>query len=981
MGKRILKALVFFCFALFISQNIVAQTSRPAWADVAAPEIVSVEPNESDAEKIVVNFTLVMGPAGADRAIVDMLDASGTVIKTNTVGRSSRAVKKTEFSPGKSGNYSFRVTSTRTSGETKDSAVVNYTFSYPLAVPSLTLMNEGNGVVSVSWQSIKEAENYTISYADIDTSAAAKGITTSKLSENLSGLTVGHKYSITVTANRGNGGTSSAPVLKTVRSERDREWNFSWFGQSTNVNRNRFEMIDADNMKFTLYSATHLENGDILEKGGKFTAFHDGVSFYYTVIDPNTENFELTATFTIDYINPIADGQEGFGLMAMDALGQYGVSGVNHYTNSAGIISTKFEEIIDGTKKTSKDTLGSRFVTGLTPDVIAMGDAGIAQHGLSVSRAYSYDQSELTRTGNSYTITLQKTNTGYHAIYPKTITSEDTITEFVLYDGSKLQQLDPDHVYVGFVVARGCNATISDVKFNVTDARTDPPAEKEPAELVPLLTVIDSPTSYHTENYPFVFNANADGTIKVNDRNGKTIINNKRVKALVDFKETIKIASGLNELIVTFTPDAGYQPGENMVMATYDRLLRRNVESYKPVSLSFSITRMSYPGKELYVTPNGNPFGKGTRESPLDLTMALYFISPGQTIILGEGKYYPKGRITIERGNSGTAVSPKTLRTEPGKRAVIDFSGSNSGGILLWGDYWVFDGIDVCNTFGDNKGFQVGGSNNIVRNVNAYNNGDTGIQISGVSTETWEKWPSNNLILNCTSYNNCDPAENNADGFAAKLTCAEGNIFRGCIAYSNIDDGWDLFAKIESGPIGAVLIENCVAYNNGKRLDGTGNGDGNGFKLGGDGIAVPHILRNSISFNNGTSGITSNSDPAIILINNTSYGNTEPGINLYGKSSERLFQARNNISMGNGTGDIYKEMPELASPNNYFWNGGASANSEGKEISSSIFKSTDTSKIPGRNADGSINMNGLFELNETAPKGIGADFNIRSWEK
>ncbi len=982
MGKRLPKALIFSFLALFISQNMTAQANRTPWGDVAAPEIVSIEPSAEDAEKVAVNFTLVMGNTGADRAVVDMLDASGNVIKSNTVGRSSRAIKKTEFSPGKSGSYSFRVTASRTStGETKNSNAVNFVFSYPLAAPNLTVMNQGGGVVSVSWNAVREAENYELSYKNTASSAPATVITTSRLSETLTGLTVGNKYAITVTAKRGSGGTASSPVEKTVRTERDREWNFTWFGQSSNVNRNRFEMIDADNMNFKLFSTIHLPDGSIVEKGGKFTAFHDGVSFYYTVLDPNTENFELTATFTIDYINPIADGQEGFGLIAMDTIGQYGVSAVNHYTNSAGVIATKFEETIAGVKRTSKDTLGARFVSGLTPEVIAMGDAGIAQHGLSVSRAYSYDQSDLIRTGNVYTITLKKTNTGYYAIFPKTITSEDTITEFIMYDGSKLQQLDSDHIYVGFVVARGCNATVSDVKFNVTDARTDPPAEKEPPELVPLIAVIDSPATYHTGSYPFVFYSNADGVINVNDKNGNSIIRNKRVRSMVDFKENINIARGINDYIVTFTPDAGYQPGENMVMATYDRDLRRYVESYNPVSLSHSITYVDYPGAEIYVSPAGSPFGRGTREEPLDLTMALYFVRPGQTIVLAEGRYYPRGRITIERGNSGTAANPKVLRTEPGKRAVLDFSSSNTGGIIHWGDYWIFDGIDVCNTFGDNKGFQVAGSNNIVRNVNTYNNGDTGLQISGVSTETWEKWPRNNLILNCTSYGNCDPAENNADGFAAKLTCAEGNIFRGCIAYSNIDDGWDLFAKIETGPIGAVLIENCVAYKNGTRMDGTGNGDGNGFKLGGDGIAVAHILRNCVSFNNGTSGITSNSDPAIILINNTSYGNTEPGINLYGKGAERLFQARNNISMANGTGDVYREMPELASPDNYFWNGGASLNSDGRQVTADIFKSVDTSVVPSRNADGSINMNGLFELNGTAPRGSGADMSVRSWER
>lgn len=56
---------------------------------------------------------------------------------------------------------------------------------------------------------------------------------------------------------------------------------------------------------------------------------------------------------------------------------------------------------------------------------------------------------------------------------------------------------------------------------------------------------------------------------------------------------------------------------------------------------------------------------------------------------------------------------------------------------------------------------------------------------------------------------------------AAKLTIGEGNTFDGCIAYNNADDGWDLFAKVETGSIGAVTIQNCVAYGNGYLEDGT----------------------------------------------------------------------------------------------------------------------------------------------------------------
>ena len=117
-------------------------------------------------------------------------------------------------------------------------------------------------------------------------------------------------------------------------------------------------------------------------------------------------------------------------------------------------------------------------------------------------------------------------------------------------------------------------------------------------------------------------------------------------------------------------------------------------------------------------------------------------------------------------------------------------------------------------------------------------NQDTGLQISRYNTSaaTIADWPSYNLILNCTSKNNCDNASmENADGFAAKLTCGEGNVFDGCMAYNNSDDGWDLFAKAATGPIGIVTIQNCVAFRNGftEFGEGYGNCDGNGFKLGG----------------------------------------------------------------------------------------------------------------------------------------------------
>ena len=69
-------------------------------------------------------------------------------------------------------------------------------------------------------------------------------------------------------------------------------------------------------------------------------------------------------------------------------------------------------------------------------------------------------------------------------------------------------------------------------------------------------------------------------------------------------------------------------------------------------------------------------------------------------------------------------------------------------------------------------------------------------------------------------------------------------MFDGCISAYNTDDGWDLYTKSETGPIEPITIKNSVAHHNGQTSSGnsTSNSDGNGYKLGGEQIAVNHIV-------------------------------------------------------------------------------------------------------------------------------------------
>ena len=312
-----------------------------------------------------------------------------------------------------------------------------------------------------------------------------------------------------------------------------------------------------------------------------------------------------------------------------------------------------------------------------------------------------------------------------------------------------------------------------------------------------------------------------------------------------------------------------------------------------------SVSKEDHKAVTIYASPTGRADNKGTKDSPYNFSMATSQAKPGDTILLLEGSYKLGSRQQLT--SSGDAGKYITVRPETDDtRAILDFSemlfdGSNRG-VQIYGNYWHFYRVEICGA-GDN-GMYVAGSHNIIEECLFYNNRDTGLQLGrGYSENTHlDEWPAYNLILNCTSFANYDGETlgENADGFAAKLTIGYGNVFDGCIAYRNSDDGWDLFAKVDSGNIGTVYLYNCVSFENGylpytiKALanDGstydtynTPNGDGIGFKLGGSTMEGDVVLDNCMAFDNKLHGYGDNSNPGVISINNSTAYNNCMGLN------------------------------------------------------------------------------------------------------
>ena len=985
-----------YIFKLEVTETAggAAAPARGDWSAVAAPVITEAIDDGDGQIKVTVSASI--GYDAADELLVTMFDADGKEIAT----RRSIAEKDEhtlQFEPASSGNYSFKAVLNRENEESKVSAeAVTAAFSLPLAAPVVvSATSKGNGTVELVWTKVKEAEAYEI-YAGETLLATAEGNVF--MAE---GLQIGEKYAFTVRALRGEEAMASAPLSATVTQEAQRTWAFTAYGPSASLSKNGYEGSINEEGFVTIYSQNN---------GGKIQPeSHDGLAFYYTAI-PTDKNFTLRAKVSVDSWD-YSNGQEGFGLMVADALGAHGDT-AGFWNNAYMALLSKVEyryegegddlliydlSSTEGTKITMKLGLFALSKTGVTKDNQAAFNTSAEFKKYAVSTPLEWAAADWGKEAGTYNIVgnygvapggdieremrtefileIQKNNTGYFITYYH---ADGTVYKTVKnYDPDALNQLDPDFVYAGFFASRNARVTFSDVALTLINPEEDAPAEERPVtKITPAITFATDLIS-NSLDYEMMLDANVDGTAKVLVA-GNTVLENIPVKANERAYLKIALAAyGENRVQVIFTPDPNQDLGEFTQLSSTNDVHE---------NLIIVANKCSNHNKVIYVSPDGLPTGNGTKEQPYDLITAVDRVTAGQTIILMEGTYLMESTLRIKRGFDGTENARISMIADPEAktRPVIDFQGLYSG-ITHGGDYWYFYGFDVTRSLDGQKGFQVSGNNNILDQIHTYYNGNTGIQISRYSgKDLFPDWPSNNLILNCTSYCNYDAGFEDADGFAAKLTCGEGNVFDGCVAYNNADDGWDLFAKLATGSIGAVTIRNCVAYSNGFVPGVEGQGNGNGFKMGGDSLSGKHVLENSYAFWNLSKGIDSNSCPDIIVKNCVSYNNGSYNVAFYtNNGANTAFVATGILSFKDSTipngemtrGEQLKgigSQVEAAYINdsNYYWYGDSAYNTAGVKIDASAFVTLEFKGII-RNADGSINMQGFLERSDKAPANAG----------
>ena len=357
-----------------------------------------------------------------------------------------------------------------------------------------------------------------------------------------------------------------------------------------------------------------------------------------------------------------------------------------------------------------------------------------------------------------------------------------------------------------------------------------------------------------------------------------------------------------------------------------------------------------------------------------DLAAAINKLQAGDELYLADGQYDITSTIKINR--SGNASAMITIAAATGAKPIIDFRNQtlDSNGITVGGEYLHIRDLTI--RYAGKKGIWLEKAKYcILERLDVYGCCDSGIQLrSG----------GHNTVVNCDSHDNFDYQNNggNADGFADKQGDAcSGNVYIGCRAWGNSDDGWDSFQRVTDGT--PTVYINCITYNNGpakfdlsqhpralgvdseffegkdlKNIEN--NGNPNGFKLGGKGTVHDAELYRCLAVGHRSKGFDQNNNAGTMkIINCTSYANK---INYgFGNDYSYTLDIHNCISLDPVDDDIKTHASGTVTQSHNSWLDGFSA-------SDSDFECLDVEELilAPRNDDGTLPETLLLRLKSTA---------------
>ncbi|WP_032093795.1 right-handed parallel beta-helix repeat-containing protein [Necropsobacter rosorum] len=611
----------------------------------------------------------------------------------------------------------------------------------------------------------------------------------------------------------------------------DLVWKSVTFGQSTDLNFGSTILPEKVGINQTTVNGMPVKDGalaprfTIESRGGKLANSHEGVTYYYTELPINT-NFVISADVYLDQLGPETGAkpnrQEGAGIMVRDIIGKPREVpqpvGYEEFPAASNMVMNLLRS--NAREHNGKVNINASYREGIKEP---WGSAGnkLVREDYAEGIDFNHRQLRLTLEKNDQGFVL--TSRQGEQEYKKVL---DNVNPGILANQNAQKQ------YLGFFASRNAKITVENVELRLSEGKSVTPAQFTPKTL-PLIVSIESPRKASGTEYVFQARANYDGRF-VLTQDGKRILTSSLIKAGEFMPHSLKLDRNKTEIRVQFIPQANLKE--------------------KGFETTFSIERSHIKLPDLlYVAPNGTADGDGSAQKPLDLSTALQLLAPGGTIQLQPGEY---PAIEIRAESSGLKGALKTLK---GVKNQVKFVGE----LQHKASFWNVEDIEV-----DGASLIVHGSYNHFNNIVTHGAPDTGFQITSPEKIGRPLWASHNIVTDSISFNNMDDSQINADGFAAKMRVGDGNTFIRCISHHNIDDGWDLFNKVEDGPNGVVTIKDSIAFMNGQTLTVKSKSAsiGNGFKLGGEGIPVPHVITNSLAFRNNMDGFTDNFNPGTFTV-------------------------------------------------------------------------------------------------------------------
>jgi uncharacterized repeat protein (TIGR02059 family) len=378
----------------------------------------------------------------------------------------------------------------------------------------------------------------------------------------------------------------------------------------------------------------------------------------------------------------------------------------------------------------------------------------------------------------------------------------------------------------------------------------------------------------------------------------------------------------------------------------------------------FLFASLALKATNYYVAPTGSDSNPGTISQPWRTWQKGFSsISAGDILYIRGGTYtgmYGSGHGVNISSKSGTSSSPITVTAYPGEIPVLDCSslsssaGVNFGILMRSCNYWHIKGLTVKNVReyrnlhksaggSPTAGWELGNCKDVTFELCNVAESGNGFTLNGTVY--------NIKYINCDAYRNYDYYDSGglANGFNGNIRSNSTISYKGCRAWANSDDGWDMY-----GGSGYFEYIDCWAYRNGKDVPTIGNGDG--FKLGYDASQTDlpgfqRTLKNCISADNYLMGFDEGMDVGtsmdMVVYNCLAYKNVRDyGFRFYQPSGTGRTTLKNNISFGNKVN--YQGRSRNTTDHNT-WDSGAPS------VSDADFASTDmTQLLRPRKSDGSL---------------------------